>query len=117
MKCTVSPGEFLSGRLDELGVTATELARQIDVPPNRISQIINGKRAITGDTAVRLAHWFRTTPEFWLSLQAATDIQHALEDIGVSINSLPTAPGEERNRKSTGSMEHRKRRHKEPRVR
>ena len=53
----------------ELGITPTEFARQIDVPPNRVSQIINGKRAITGDTALRFGHWFGVEPEFWLNLQ------------------------------------------------
>ena len=71
------PGEILAGELEETGVSPTELARQIDVPPNRISQIINGKRSITGDTALRLGHWFGTSPTFWLNLQAAYDLRAA----------------------------------------
>ena len=76
--------------LKSLGVTATELSRQIAVPPNRICQIINGKRDITGDTALRLAHWFKTRPDFWLNLQAAYDLQTALENSGSAIACLPT---------------------------
>src|ERR1700686_1743559 len=71
------PGIFLDQELQRLGVSPTELARQLMVPPNRFSQIINGKRAITGDSALRLAHWFRNTPEFWMNLQAQYDLDVA----------------------------------------
>ncbi len=64
LKRAVHPGGILKDELAELGVTPTEFARQIDVPPNRGSQIINGKRSITGDTALRLGHWFGVAPEF-----------------------------------------------------
>jgi addiction module HigA family antidote len=70
----VHPGEILKDELDELDITPTEFARQIDVPPNRISQIIAGKRAVTGDSALRFGHWFGTEPQFWLNLQSAFDI-------------------------------------------
>lgn len=86
----VHPGKILAEELEALGVSPTELSRQISVPPNRISQIINGKRVITGDTALRLAHWFKTTPEFWLSLQAAFDIAQAKQLSGGEISNLPT---------------------------
>lgn len=86
----VHPGKVLAEKLDALGVTATELARQIDVPPNRISQIINGKRAISGDTALRLAHWFGTRPEQWLNLQVAYDVGLAERSCGPAIRRLPT---------------------------
>lgn len=88
----VHPGKVLAEELETLGVTPTELARQIAVPPNRISQIINGKRAITGDTALRLAHWFKTTPEFWLDLQTAHDLRAAQSNCGRDIARLPTKP-------------------------
>ncbi|WP_051609216.1 HigA family addiction module antitoxin [Fodinicurvata fenggangensis] len=65
----VHPGAVLKDELDELGLTPTEFARQIDVPPNRVSQIIAGKRAVTGDTALRFGHWFGSDPQFWLNLQ------------------------------------------------
>lgn len=60
----IHPGEILAEELEELGVSPTELSRQIRVPANRVRQIINGKRAVTGDTALRLAHWFGTSPQF-----------------------------------------------------
>jgi len=87
---SVHPGKVLAEELKSLGVTPTELARQINVPPNRISQIINGKRAITGDTALRLAHWFGTGPEFWMDLQTAHDVRTAAEHAGDEIAALPT---------------------------
>lgn len=88
----VHPGKVLAEELDALGIKPTELARQIAVPPNRISQIINAKRAITGDTALRLAHWFKTAPEFWLNLQNAYDIHMACDRAGGEIARLPTKP-------------------------
>jgi antitoxin HigA-1 len=86
------PGEILADELEELGVSPTELARQIRVPANRISQIINGKRAVTGDTALRLAHWFGTSPQFWMNLQALYDVRLAEQQAGTEIKRLPTKP-------------------------
>ncbi|MBX9943724.1 MAG: HigA family addiction module antidote protein [Reyranella sp.] len=88
----IHPGEILADELGELGITATELSRQIGVPPNRISQIIQGKRAITGDTALRLGHWFKSSPEFWLNLQTAYDLRVASREVGRTIAKLPTRP-------------------------
>ena len=88
----IHPGEILAGELEQLGVSPTELSRQIRVPANRISQIINGKRSITGDTALRLAHWFGTSPQFWMNLQALYDVRIAEEDAGTQIKTLPTKP-------------------------
>ncbi|UVC07046.1 HigA family addiction module antidote protein [Rhizobium sp. TH2] len=85
----IHPGEILSDELSEIGVAAAELARQIDVPPNRISQIINGKRSITGDTALRLGHWFGTTAQFWLNLQTNYELRLAAERSGDAIARLP----------------------------
>ena len=85
----VHPGEVLKDELEELGVTPTEFARQIDVPPNRVSQIIAGKRAVTGDTALRFGHWFGTDPQFWLNLQSAYDIRLAQQKAGREIAKLP----------------------------
>jgi addiction module HigA family antidote len=70
----IHPGEILADELTELKITPTELSRQLSVPPNRITQIIQGKRAITGDTALRLGHWFQTSAQFWLNLQSAYDL-------------------------------------------
>ncbi len=88
----IHPGEILADELGELGITPTELSRQIGVPPNRISQIIQGKRAITGDTALRLGHWFKSSPEFWLNLQSAYDLRVASKEVGRTIAKLPTRP-------------------------
>ena len=63
-RTAIHPGEHLRDELDELGITATELARQIQVPPNRVTSIINGTRGITGDTALLLGHWFAMSPQF-----------------------------------------------------
>jgi addiction module HigA family antidote len=89
----VHPGEVLKEELEELGVSAAEFSRQIDVPPNRVSQIIAGKRAVTGDTALRFGHWFGTDPQFWLNLQSAYEIRIAEERAGQEIARLPVRIG------------------------
>jgi addiction module HigA family antidote len=89
-RSAIHSGKVLAEELETLGVTPTELSRQLAVPPNRISQIINGKRAITGDKALRLAHWFKTRPGFWLNFQNAFDLRKAQENTGSSIARLPT---------------------------
>ena len=86
----VHPGVVLKDELAELGVTPTEFARQIDVPPNRVSQIIAGKRAITGDTALRFGHWFDVDPQFWINLQAQFELAVAAKETGEAIRHLPT---------------------------
>ncbi len=89
-KRAVHPGIILKDELDELGITPTEFARQIDVPPNRVSQIISGKRSITGDTALRFGHWFSVDPEFWINLQAQFELATANKETGEAIRKLPT---------------------------
>ncbi len=84
------PGEVLAHKLEALAVTPTELARQLHVPANRITQIVNGKRAITGDSALRLAHWFGNDPEYWMTLQARYDLEVAKTETGPEIDELPT---------------------------
>ena len=86
----IHPGEVLADELEEIGVSPTELARQLAVPANRISQIIQGKRAISGDTALRLGHWFGMSPQFWLNLQSAYDMRVAEKISGAAIKKLPT---------------------------
>ena len=71
-------------------MSATELARQLHVPTNRITGILNGQRAITGDTALRLGHFFGTSPQFWLNLQSLYELRLAEEKAGKSIKILPT---------------------------
>jgi addiction module HigA family antidote len=85
----IHPGEHLTEELRELGMSAAELARRLDVPTNRITEILNGRRAITGDTALRLAHFFGTTAEFWLNLQSLYEIRLAKRKAGKSISTLP----------------------------
>lgn len=89
MTATIHPGQVLAHKLEALGVSPTELARQLHVPANRISQIINGKRAITGDSALRLAHWFGNTPEYWMTLQMKHDLHMAAQGSGSDIRALP----------------------------
>src|ERR1700738_439016 len=85
----IHPGEHLAQELKELGISAAELARQIDVPVNRVTGIINGQRSVTADTALRLGHWFGTSPEFWLNLQTLYELRLAREEIGASVEKLP----------------------------
>ena len=87
---TIHPGEHLAEELEALGMSAAELARQLKVPTNRVTGILNGQRSITGDTALRLGHFFGTSPEFWLNLQSLYDLRLADQKAGKSIRILPT---------------------------
>jgi len=86
----IHPGEHLVEELKALDMSAAELARQLDVPTNRITQILNGTCAVTGDTALRLAHFFGTSAEFWLNRQSLYELRLAQEKAGKSIKALPT---------------------------
>ena len=77
----IHPGELLRDELNEIGVSLNELARGLRVPMNRISSIVNGKRAVTVDTAMRLARYFGTSPQYWLNLQNAYDLEIAAQEI------------------------------------
>jgi addiction module HigA family antidote len=85
----IHPGEHLAEELKGLGISAAELARQIDVPVNRVTGIINGQRAVTADTALRLGHWFGTSPEFWLNLQKLYELRLARQEVGNRVDRLP----------------------------
>ena len=85
----IHPGEHLAEELEALDMSAAELARKIDVPTNRVTQILNGTRAVTGDTALRLGHFFGTSAQFWLNLQGLYDLRLAQEKAGKSIKGLP----------------------------
>jgi addiction module HigA family antidote len=87
----IHPGEHLAEELKELGISAAELARQIDVPVNRVTGIINGQRSVTADTALRLGHWFGTSPEFWLNLQTLYELRLARKAVGDRVKKLPAA--------------------------
>ena len=86
----IHPGEHLAEELEALDMSAAELARQLKVPTNRITGILNGQRAVTGDTALRLAHFFGTSAEFWLNLQSLYELRLAESKAGKSIKALPT---------------------------
>ncbi|TPW14690.1 MAG: XRE family transcriptional regulator [Halothiobacillaceae bacterium] len=86
----IHPGEHLAEHIAELDMSAAELARQLNVPTNRITAILNGLRAITGDTALRLGHFFGNSPEFWLNLQKIYELRLAEQETGATIKKLPT---------------------------
>jgi len=83
------PGRILARHLSDLGMTASDLARDIDVPVNRVTAIINGQRGVTADTALRLGHWFGVDPEDWLELQLQYELALAREEVGARIDRLP----------------------------
>lgn len=88
----IHPGEILADELGEIGISAAELARTLDVPANRISQIIAGKRAISADTALRLARYFGTTADFWMNLQKSYDLDLARRQLGKALKHIPQRP-------------------------
>jgi addiction module HigA family antidote len=85
----VHPGEHLAEQFEALKMSAAELARQLKVPTNRITHILNGQRAITGDTTLRLGHFFGTSAEFWLNLQKLYELRVAERESGADIKELP----------------------------
>ena len=91
----IHPGEHLAEELKELDMSAAALARHLKVPTNRITEILNRRRAVTGDTALRLAHFFGTSPEFWLNLQKLYELRLAERKAGKNIRALPTLKSRE----------------------
>jgi addiction module HigA family antidote len=87
--CVVHPGEILGEELEELGISARALARQIGVPPNRVTQIVRGERGVSGDTALRLGHWFGMSAEFWMNLQKTYELNLARVQVGEEVAKLP----------------------------
>ena len=85
----IHPGEHLADELKALDLSAAKLARQLGVPANRVTAILNGQRPISGDTALRLAHFFGTSPQFWLNLQASYDLRVAERKVAKTIKALP----------------------------
>ena len=86
----IHPGEHLAEELKAIGMSAAELARQLNVPTNRVTEILNGQRAITGDTALRLGHFFGISAQFWLNLQSLYELRVAEQKTGKTIRALPT---------------------------
>ena len=89
-RSVIHPGEHLAEQLTELGMSAAELGRQLKVPTNRITGVLNGTRAVTGDTALRRGHFFGTSAEFWLNLQKLYELRLAEQKAGATVRSLPT---------------------------
>jgi len=94
----IHPGEILADELEETGLSAKRLAEVIETPPNRLYQILAGKRRITADTALRLGRYFGTTADFWMNLQTAYELDSARQRIGKAIERIPPRSG--------SSMEH-----------
>jgi antitoxin HigA-1 len=91
----IHPGEVLADDLEALDMSAAELSRRLKVPTNRVTEILNGQRAITADTALRLAHFFGTSAQFWLNLQNLYELRRAEEKVGIAIKRLPTLARQE----------------------
>ena len=85
----IHPGEHLADELQALGMSANVLAKELGVPTNRITQIIRGKRGITGDTALRLGRWFGTGPDIWMNLQKNYELRIAEREIGDALEKIP----------------------------
>jgi addiction module HigA family antidote len=86
----IHPGEILADELEELGLSAAGLGRELRVPTNRVTQILQGKRAVTADTALRLGRWFGTGPELWLNLQTQYELRLAEQQLGQEIRETIT---------------------------
>ena len=86
----IHPGNILGDELEEIGISAAELARQLNIPANRITQIIAGRRNITADTALRLGKWFGMSAVFWLNLQKSYELRLAQKEIGKELKKIPT---------------------------
>jgi addiction module HigA family antidote len=90
----IHPGKHVAEELKELNMTAAALARRLKVPTNRITEILNGRRAISADTALRLGHFFGTSAEFWLNLQKLYELRLAEKKALREIKTLPTLKNE-----------------------
>ncbi len=84
-RLVIHPGEHLADELEALGMSANQLAKELGVPTNRISQIIRGKRGISGDTALRLGRWFGTGPDIWINLQKNYELRLAAQERGEAL--------------------------------
>jgi addiction module HigA family antidote len=92
MRTPIHPGEILAEEIEAAGLSAAELARLIEVPANRVSMIIAGRRAVTADTALRLGRYFGTSAELWLNLQKMYELDLARAELGASLDRLPQRP-------------------------
>jgi antitoxin HigA-1 len=85
----IHPGEILGDELEEIGLSAKRLADVIEVPPNRLYQLLAGKRSITADTALRLSQYFGTSADFWMNLQSSYELDLARQEVGKAIQRIP----------------------------
>ena len=85
----IHPGEHLADELQAMDMSANQLAKELGVPTNRITQIIRGRRGISGDTALRLGRWFGTGPDIWMNLQKNYELRLAMENIGEALKRIP----------------------------
>jgi addiction module HigA family antidote len=111
-RSAIHPGEHLAEAIEAIGSTAAQVARDISVPPNRITSILHGTRGITADTALRLGRYFGTSPAFWMNLQQIYDLRRAEQEIGARLARIPVAPSLRRvaaSRQGTGDTAHRQR--------
>lgn len=86
----IHPGDYLASKLRNLNISPAELAKAIHVPPNRITQIINRKRSITPDTALRLGKWFGISPHIWLKLQQVYELYYTRKKISRTLDRIHT---------------------------
>ena len=85
----IHPGEILAGELEDTGLSAKKLADVFDVPPNRLYQLLAGKRSMTADTALRSGQYFGMAADFWMNLQSACDLDLARQENGKAIQRIP----------------------------
>jgi antitoxin HigA-1 len=100
----IHPGEILADELEFIGINAAELAEKIDVPKNRIYQIVSGQRSVTADTALRLGKFFGTGPRIWLNLQKAYELDIASKQIGKTLNGI--VPYDHQTTQATADQPH-----------
>lgn len=96
VRLLIHPGEHLADELQALGISANQLAKELGVPTNRLTQIIKGKRGISGDTALRLGQWFGTGPDIWMNLQKNYELRLAANEIGDRLKKIPQRHGKVR---------------------
>jgi addiction module HigA family antidote len=94
-RSAIHPGEHLAEAIAAMGITAAQLARDIQVPANRVTGILHGRRAVTADTALRLGRYFNTSPEFWMNLQQLYELRRAAREIGGKIKTIRRGKGRE----------------------
>ncbi|MDZ3837356.1 MAG: HigA family addiction module antitoxin [Rhodospirillales bacterium] len=88
----IHPGEHLAEELQEIGISARELARELNVPATRITEILRGRRGVSGDTALRLGRYFQVSADFWMNLQKLYDLDLARREIEGELAAIAPRP-------------------------